>query len=159
MANATYKRVKCKIGAVEFNPIEAKYALSRSANQVGRRIGESLQARAYVWVDPHDVSRLPADSVVNLWRMATEPKDPLYKVEITWYSEDGDKVLSSAEFQGWISVFQFTNPALGALPGAGGDLASKSGVLSSQTSYNNMLYLELVVVLDEANVSKHRFTK
>jgi hypothetical protein len=159
MASATYKRVRCKIGSAEFYPLEAKYALSRSANQVGRRIGESLQARAYVWVDPHDVSRLSQDNLVNLWRMATEPKDPLYKVEITWYAEDGDKVLSSAEFQGWISVYQFTNPALGALPGSGGDLSSKTSVLASQTSYNNMLYMELVVVLDEANVSKHRFTK
>ena len=140
MAGATYKRCKCKIGSVEFFPIEAKYGLSRSSN-------------------PHDVSRLTQDSLVALWRIATEPKDPLYKVEVTWYAEDGDKVLGSAEFQGWISVFQFTNPALGALPGSGGDLSGKSGVLTSQTSYNNMLYLELVVVLDEANVTKHRFTK
>ena len=159
MAGATYKRCKCKIGSVEFFPIEAKYGLSRSSNQVGRRIGESLQARTYIWVDPHDVSRLTQDSLVALWRIATEPKDPLYKVEVTWYAEDGDKVLGSAEFQGWISVFQFTNPALGALPGSGGDLSGKSSVLTSQTSYNNMLYLELVVVLDEANVTKHRFTK
>jgi hypothetical protein len=159
MATKTFKRVKAKIGSVEFYPIEAKYGLSRSANQVGRRIGESLQARAYIWVDPHDVSNLSQDSLVNIWKLATEPKDPLYKVELTWYAEDGDKVLSSAEFQGWVSVFQFTNPALGGLPGSGGDLSGKSGVLASQTAYNNMLYLELVVVLDEPNVSKHRFTK
>ena len=159
MANAVFKRVKCKIGSVEFYPIEVKYGLSRSANQVGRRIGESLQARTYIWVDPHDISRLSQDSLVNLWRIATEAKDPLYKVEITWYLEDGDKVLSAAEFMGWISVFQFTNPALGALPGSGGELSGKSSVVQSQTAYNNLLYLELVVTLDEANVSKHRFTK
>lgn len=159
MAGATYKRVKCKIGSAEFFPLEAKYGMSRSANQIGRRIGESLQARAYVWVDPHDTTRLPQDALVNMWKMATEAKDPLYKVEITWYKEDGDKVLASAEFQGWISVFQFTNPALGALPGQGGDLSQKSSVLQSQTSYNNMLYMEFVVVMDEDNVAKHRFTK
>ena len=159
MAGSTYKRVKCKIGAVEFYPIEVKYSLSRSANQVGRRIGESLQSRAFVWVDPHDISRLSQAQLVDLWKMATEPKDPLYKVEITWYLEDGDKVLSAAEFQGWISIFQFTNPALGGLPGMGGDLAGKGGTLQSQTAYNNMLYMELVVTLDETNVAKHRFTK
>ncbi|MBK8056891.1 MAG: hypothetical protein IPK33_03115 [Gemmatimonadetes bacterium] len=159
MATSTYKRVKCKIGSVEFYPIEVKYGMSRSANQVGRRIGESLQARAFVWVDPHDVARLSQDSLVNLWKIATEPKDPLYKVEVTWYLEDGDKVLSAAEFMGWISVFQFTNPALSGLPGTGGDLSGKSSVVQSQTAYNNLLYLELVVTLDEPNISKHRFTK
>jgi hypothetical protein len=159
MAGATYKRVKCKIGSVEFYPIEAKYGLSRAANQVGRRIGESLQARAYVWADPHDTTKLSQDSLVNLWKMSTEPKDPLYKIEITWYAEDGDKVLASAEFQGWISIYQFTNPALGALPGQGGELSTKGSVLQSQVQYNNMLFMELVVVMDETNVSKHRFTK
>jgi hypothetical protein len=159
MAAATYKRVKVKIGSVEFYPIEAKYGLSRAANQVGRRIGESLQARAYLWSDPHDTTKLSQDSLVNLWKMATEPKDPLYKVEITWYAEDGDKVLASAEFQGWISIYQFTNPALGALPGQGGELSAKASVLQSQVQYNNMLFMELVVVMDENNVSKHRFTK
>jgi hypothetical protein len=159
MAAAQYKRVRCKIGSVEFYPIEAKYVLSRAANQVGRRIGESLQARAYIWVDPHDISRLSQDAAVNLWRMSTESKDPLYKIEITWYAEDGDKVLSAVEFMGWPSVFQYTNPALGALPGSGGALADPTSSLKSQTSYNNMLYLECVVVLDQTNVTKHRFTK
>lgn len=159
MAGSTYKRVKIKVDGVEFFPLEVKYALSRSANQVGRRIGESMQARAYVWVDPHDVSRLSQQALIDLWKMATETKDPLHKVEITWYLEDGDKVLSAAEFQGWISIFQFTNPSLAGLPGTGGDLAGKGGVMQSQTSYNNMLYMELVVTLDEANVSKHKFTK
>jgi hypothetical protein len=57
MATATYKRVLVEVDSVKFYPIEAKYAVSRAANQAGRRIGESMQARAYIWVDPHDTAR------------------------------------------------------------------------------------------------------
>ena len=45
---ATYKRVMCQVDSVKFYPIEARYSLSRSANQVGRRIGDSLQGRAFM---------------------------------------------------------------------------------------------------------------
>jgi len=159
MASSAYKRVKCKVGSVEFFPIEAKYALSRAANQVGRRVGESLVGRAHIWVDPNDLARISQDNLVALWRLATEARDPLYRVEMTWYLEDGDRVLCSAEFQGWISVFQFTNPAMGVAPGLASTVSAIASVSDSALQYNNILYLELVVVLDEPSVSKHRFTK
>ena len=159
MATATYKRVLVEIDSVKFYPIEAKYAVSRAANQAGRRIGESMQARAYIWVDPHDTARLSQNQMVELWKMATETKDPLHKVSITYYAEDGEKVLSNAEFMGWIGVFQFTNPVLSGMVGAAGDLGAEGAALTTQVGYNNMLYLELVVALDEASVSKHKFTK
>lgn len=159
MAGSTYKRVMLEVDSVKFYPLEVKYGLGRAANQVGRRIGESMQARAFVWVDPHDISRLSQAHLIELWKMATESKDPLHKVSITWYLEDGDKVLANAEFMGWISVFQFTNPAVGGIPGGGGEMGGVESAMESQVAYNNMLYMELVVVLDEANVSKHKFTK
>jgi hypothetical protein len=156
---ATYKRVMVEIGNLKFYPIEARYSLSRNANQVGRRIGDSLQGRAFVYCDAHDMSRITQDDTMELWKMATESKDPLHKVSITYYSEDGDRVLSNVEFMGWINVFEFFNPALngesrGASMGGVGQSA-----LASTTGYNNVLYIELAVVLDEANVSKHKFTK
>jgi hypothetical protein len=43
--------------------------------------------------------------------------------------------------------------------GMSGDLGGEGAALTSQVGYNNMLYLELVVALDEASVSKHKFTK
>lgn len=159
MAGSTYKRVMLDIDSVKFFPLEVKYAMSRSANQVGRRVGESMVSRAYVWVDPHDIARLTQSHLIELWKMATETKDPLHKITITWYLEDGDKVLASAEFQGWISVFQFSNPSISGVPGAGGDLGKKAEAMTSQVAYNNMLYLELAVVLDETNVAKHKFAK
>lgn len=159
MATATYKRVLVEVDSVKFYPIEAKYAVSRAANQAGRRIGESMQARAYIWVDPHDTARLSQSHLVELWKMATETKDPLHKVSITYYSEDGEKVLSNVEFQGWIGVFQFTNPVMSGMGGLSGELGGEGAALTSQVGYNNMLYLELVVALDEASVSKHKFTK
>src|SRR5690349_14611133 len=112
MAGATYKRVMVEVDSVKFFPLEAKYALSRGANQVGRRIGESLTGRAFVWCDAHNVDSLTQANQIELWKMATENKDPLHKVSITYYQEDGDKVLSNVEFMGWISVFQYTNPKI-----------------------------------------------
>ena len=144
MASATYKRAMVEIDAVKFFPLEAQYQFSRNANQVGRRIGESMQGRAHILVDAHDTSNISQSNLVELWKVATESKDPLHKVTITWYQEDGDKVLASAEFMGWLSVFEFVNPSI-----AGGNT----------TGLNNLLRIELTVVLDEANVSKHKFTK
>lgn len=159
MATATYKRVLVEVDSVKFYPIEAKYAVSRASNQAGRRIGESMQARAYIWVDPHDTARLSQSHLVELWKMATETKDPLHKVSITYYAEDGEKVLSNVEFMGWIGVFQFTNPVLSGMGGMGGDLGAEGAAMTTQVGYNNMVYLELVVALDESSVSKHKFTK
>jgi len=155
----TYKRVSVEIGSVKFYPLEAKYALNRSANQVGRRIGESLVGRAYIWADAHATDNLSQAHQIQLWKIATETKDPLHKVTITWYAEDGDKVLTSAEFMGWISVFQYNNPKMSATPGAPAMLGSDSAAATAQMGYNNLLYLELIVVLDETNVSKHKFAK
>jgi hypothetical protein len=153
------KRVMIEIDSVKFFPLEAKYTLQRSANQVGRRIGESLVGRAYVWVDAHAIDNISQAHQIELWKMATETKDPLHKVSITWYSEDGDKVLTNAEFMGWISVFQYNNPKISAIPGSAGAMGEGAASATAQVGYNNLLYIELVVVLDETNVSKHKFTK
>jgi hypothetical protein len=155
----TFKRVMIEIDAVKFYPLEVKYSLARSANQVGRRIGESLVGRASVWVDAHAIDNISQAHQIELWKMATETKDPLHKVSITWYSEDGDKVLTNAEFMGWISVFQYNNPKVSATPGNQGAMGTEAATTTAQLGYNNVLYLELVVVLDETNVSKHKFTK
>jgi hypothetical protein len=155
----TFKRVMIEIDSVKFFPLEVKYSLSRNANQVGRRIGESLVGRAYVWVDAHATDNISQAHQIELWRMATETKDPLHKVSVTWYSEDGDKVLTNAEFQGWVSVFQYNNPKVSAMPGSAGSMGGEGATSTAQLGYNNVLYLELVVVLDETNVSKHKFTK
>lgn len=160
MAGATYKRVMCEIDpGVKFFPMEAKYTLNRQANNVGRRVGESLQGRAYIWVDAAQIDNLPQTAQVELWKMATESKDPLHKVSITYYLDDSDKVLSNIEFMGWISVFQYTNPKVSNVPGAGGSLGGADPTATASLSFTNLLYLELAVVLDEANVTKHKFTK
>ena len=156
---ATYKRVMCQIDSVKFYPIEARYSLSRSANQVGRRIGDSLQGRAFIFADIHDVSRITQDDVINLWKIATESKDPLHKVAITYYAEDGDRVLNSVEFMGWISVFETFNPAISDGGGKAAGMGGTQAAASSLTGYNNIMYVELAVVLDEANVTKHKLTK
>ena len=142
--SATYKRVMVEFDSIKFFPLEAQYQFSRNANQVGRRIGESMAGRAHILVDAHDVSNISQNNLIELWKHSTESKDPLHKVSITWYAEDADKVLANAEFMGWISLFEFMNPSI-----AGG----------STTGINNLLRIELTVVLDEANVSKHKFTK
>ena len=160
----TYKRVMVDIGGVKFFPIEAKYSLARNANQAGRRIGDSLQARAYIWLDAHDTARLSQDQMIQLWKKATDPKDNPEKVSITYYHEDATRVLTNVEFNGWISVFQTYNPAPGgqSLRAAGGDgsTGGTSGVATQSFSgYNNVLYLEVVAAVDEPNVSKHKLTK
>ena len=157
----TYKRVMVDIGGVKFYPIEAKYSLARNANQAGRRIGDSLQARAYIWLDAHDTARLSQDQMIQLWKKATDPKDNPEKVSITYYHEDGDRVLTNVEFNGWLSVFQTFNPAPGASTMIGaGDVSNTAGVATqSFTGYNNILYMEVVAAMDEPNVSKHKLTK
>jgi hypothetical protein len=156
----TYKRVMVDIGGVKFYPVEAKYSLARNANQAGRRIGDSLQARAYIWLDAHDTARLSQDQMIQLWKKATDPKDNPEKVSITYYHEDGDRVLSNVEFNGWISVFQTYNPAPGGQSLIGAGDGSNNGVATQSFSgYNNVLYMEVVASLDEPNVSKHKLTK
>ena len=160
----TYKRVQVQIGDVTFWPVEAKYSLARNANQAGRRTGDSLQARAYIWLDPSDTSRLTQDQMITLWKKATDPKDNPEKVSITYYAEDADRVLSNVEFNGWISVFQTQNPAPGGatyLPGGDGATGGAGGGVATQSfsGYNNILYVEVVAALDEPNVSKHKLTK
>jgi hypothetical protein len=159
MAGATYKRVMLEIDSVKFFPVEAKYTLNRQANNVGRRVGESLVGRAYVWVDAAAIDNISQNNQVELWKMATESKDPLHKVSITYYLDDSDKVLSNIEFMGWISVFQFTNPKVSNVPGTGGTIGTMDAAATGTMSFANLLYLELAVVLDEANVTKHKFTK
>ena len=157
--SATYKRVMVEVDDVKFYPVEARYALKRDSNHVGRRVGNSVAAKAYIWADAHDVHAISQDDTIALWKFATETSDPLHKVSITYYAEDGSRVLSNVEFKGWISVFEYFNPALngnGAISGAamGGGQAAHS-----MTGYNNLLYMELSVVLDESAVSAHKFTK
>lgn len=159
MAGATYKRVMLEVDSVKCYPMEVKYALSRQANNVGRRVGESLAGRAFVWVDAAHVDNLSQADQGELWKMSTEAKDPLHKVSITYYLDDSDKVLANIEFMGWVSVFQFSNPKVSLPPVAGGAMGQVAAATTASTSFTNLLYLELAVVLDEANVSKHKFTK
>jgi hypothetical protein len=159
MAGATYKRVMLEIDSIKFFPMEVKYALSRAANNVGRRVGESLAGRAYVWVDAAHIDNLSQANQIELWKMATESKDPLHKVSITYYLDDSDKVLSNIEFMGWISVFQFSNPKVSMPPMGGGAMGQVGANTTASNSFTNLLYLELATVLDETNVSKHKFTK
>ncbi len=159
MAGATYKRVMLEVDSVKCYPMEVKYALSRQANNVGRRVGESLAGRAYVWVDAAHVDNLSQADQGELWKMSTESKDPLHKVSITYYLDDSDKVLANIEFMGWVSVFQFSNPKVSLPPSGGGQMGAVSATTTASASFTNLLYLELAVVLDETNVSKHKFTK
>ncbi|MDX2058522.1 MAG: hypothetical protein SFV24_12025, partial [Gemmatimonadales bacterium] len=106
---ATYNRVKVKIDSVEFRPSEVSYKLSRNANQVGRRVGDSVVGRVAIDVDASILDNIPQAAQIELWKMATESKDPLHKVEITWYLDEADKVLHAVEFMGWVSGFEVGN--------------------------------------------------
>jgi hypothetical protein len=145
---ATYNRVKVKIGSIEFRPVQATYKITRNANQVGRRIGDSLIGRVEIWMDASVIDNLSQSQQIELWKIATESKDPLHKCEITYYIDEADKVLHAVEFMGWISKFEVGNPV------SGGETQTES-----QIHFKNLLRLELAVAVDESNVSKHKFTK
>jgi hypothetical protein len=145
---ATYNRVKVKIDSVEFRPVQATYAITRNANQVGRRIGDSLVGRATIWMDASVLDNLSQAQQIELWKIATESKDPLHKCEITYYLDEADKVLHAVEFMGWISKFEVANPIME------GETKTES-----QIHFKNLLKLELTVAVDETNVTKHKFTK
>jgi hypothetical protein len=159
MPGQTYKRVMLEIDSIKFYPMEVKYAVSRAANNVGRRVGESLAAKAFVWVDAAHVDNLSAANQIELWKMAVEAKDPGHHVSITYYLDDVDKVLSNIEFNGWVSVFQYSNPKVSMSSVAGGTMGDAAAVATASASFTNLLYLELTTMLDEPNVSKHKFTK
>ncbi|MGE3617695.1 MAG: hypothetical protein AB7L66_17620 [Gemmatimonadales bacterium] len=144
---ATYNRVKVKVGSVEFRPVEARYTLSRNANQVGRRVGDSLIGRLQVWMDASVLDNLPQSTQIELWKIATESKDPLHKVEVTWYLDEADKVLHAVEFMGWICGLEVKNPQADVT----GDV--------SRVQFKNLMWIEFAVVVDESNVTKHKFTK
>lgn len=156
---ATYKRAQVEIGDVKFFPQEARYSLSRGANQVGRRMGETLKARAFIWMDAHDTSRLSQDQLIQLWKKATDPKDNPELISITYYQEDGDRVLSNVEFMGWISVFETFNPVAGASAAPGAAMGGTGASMRAPEGYNNILYMELIAALDDPNVPKHKLTK
>ena len=145
---ATYNRVKVKIDSIEFRPVQATYRIARNANQVGRRIGDSLVGRVDIWMDASVIDNLSQSQQIELWKIATESKDPLHKCEITYYMDEADKVLHAVEFMGWISHFEVGNPVI-----------ETETVTASQIGFKNLLKLELVVAVDESNVSKHKFTK
>jgi hypothetical protein len=145
---ATYNRVKVKIDSIEFRPVQATYRIARNANQVGRRIGDSLVGRVDIWMDASVIDNLSQSQQIELWKIATENKDPLHKCEITYYMDEADKVLHAVEFMGWISHFEVGNPVI-----------ETETVSTSQIGFKNLLKLELVVAVDESNVSKHKFTK
>ena len=151
---ATYNRVKVKIDSIEFRPIEARYRIVRNSNQVGRRIGDSLLGRVDIWMDASVIDNLSQSQQVELWKIATESKDPLHKVEITYYMDEADKVLHAVEFMGWIASFEVSNPTMGISTGEAREVRAEI-----QYGVKNMLKLELVVAVDESNVSKHKFTK
>lgn len=143
---ATYNRVKVKIDSVEFRPSEVSYKVSRNANQVGRRVGDSVIGRVTIQVDASILDNIPQAAQIELWKIATESKDPLHKVEITWYLDEADKVLHAVEFMGWITVFEVGNPP-----------AEVTG--ETVVQFKNLLRIELAVSVDESNVGKHKFTK
>lgn len=145
---ATYNRVKVKVDSVEFRPVEAQYEITRNANQVGRRVGDSLVGRLEVWLDASVLDNLPQSAQIELWKMATESKDPLHKVEVTWYLDEADKVLHAVEFMGWVCGFEVSNPQAEVQAG---------GV--SAVQFKNLMRLVFAVVVDESNVTKHKFTK
>lgn len=143
---ATYNRVKVKIDSVEFRPSEVNYKVSRNANQVGRRVGDSVIGRVTIQVDASILDNIPQAAQIELWKIATESKDPLHKVEITWYLDEADKVLHAVEFMGWITVFEVGNPP-----------AEVTG--ETVVQFKNLMRIELAVAVDESNVGKHKFTK
>lgn len=159
MAGQTYKRVMIEIDSIKFFPMEVKYAVSRASNNVGKRVGESLAARAFVWVDAAHIDNISQANQIDLWKMATEAKDPGHKVSITYYLDDSDKVLSNIEFMGWVSAFQYSNPKVSMVSAAGGAMGDASAITTASSSFTNLLYLELTTMLDEPNVTKHKFTK
>ena len=144
---ATYNRVKVKIDSIEFRPSEVTYTLTRNANQVGRRVGDSVVGRLEINVDASITDNISQSAQIEIWKMATESKDPLHKVEVTWYLDEADKVLHAVEFMGWVSGFSVGNPPADFQPGA------------SSVQFKNHMKIELTVVVDESNVGKHKFTK
>ncbi len=145
---ATYNRVKVKVDSVEFRPVEARYTLTRNANQVGRRVGDSLVGRLEVWMDASVIDNLSQAHQIELWKIATESKDPLHKVEVTWYLDEADKVLHAVEFMGWITALEVANPQ-----------ANVQGGGVSNVQFKNLFRMEIAVAVDESNVGKHKFTK
>jgi hypothetical protein len=156
----TYKPVFVEIGKVSFVPIEARYVVQRGIAPDGNRMSGDIKAYADIWIDAHDVNKLSQDDAIELWKLATETKNNPHKVSITYYTEDGDRVLSNAEFQGWISDFVFYNPGLDG--GSGEQAAQMGGHVARGVragAYNNILYLHVVANLREDAIGKHKFTK
>ncbi|MCC7131476.1 MAG: hypothetical protein IT352_02470, partial [Gemmatimonadales bacterium] len=108
---------------------------------------DSVVGRVAIDVDASILDNIPQAAQIELWKMATESKDPLHKVEITWYLDEADKVLHAVEFMGWVSGFEVGNPPAEVQTGG------------STVQFKNLLHIELTVVVDESNVSKHKFTK
>lgn len=148
---ATMKRAVVSIDGAEIHCIEAHYVVTRASNPSGRRIGDSMRARAFFYAEIADTARNDADKVIQIWKLATETEDPLHKIEIAYYAEDAGKRLETIKFQGWISTFETFNPALAGTGTTGGGM--------NLSGYANVLYCEITVVLDDKNISKHQLTK
>lgn len=102
-------------------------------------------------MDASVIDNLSQSHQIELWKLSTESKDPLHKVEITYYMDEADKVLHAVEFMGWVSAFEVSNPTI--------TMTSTEVRADTQIGVKNLLRLELVVAVDETNVSKHKFTK
>ena len=105
---ATYNRVKVKIDSTEFRRPKLGTP-SRNANQVGRRVGDSVVGRATLRRRQHPRQH-PAGRPDRTLEDCHGVEGPAPQGRDHLVSRRGRKVLDAVEFMGWVSVFEVGNP-------------------------------------------------
>ena len=140
-------RCTVTIDGTKFNAISTSVKFSTEKDRAGMAQMGSLNTAIRVWADFHDDTNLPHAAVKKLFTLAnvvTRDKIKDMKIEY-WKDETKQDALASYTFKGWISRFETLNPA------ATSALGSNGTDLSSYSTVNHLLILELEPALDSNN--------
>ena len=145
MANSPF-RSTLTIDGKKFDAVSTSVRFSTLKDRSGTPAMGSLATAIRAFVDFHDDTNLPYDTLKHLFTLSNVvTKDKIVDMKVEFWKDDAKKdALCSYQFKGWISRFETGNP----LPTQAPDGQTDS---SAYSTINHLLTLELEPVLNQQN--------
>jgi hypothetical protein len=146
------------IDGTKFGAVSTSVVFKSAKDLAGMSEMGSLVTSIRVWVDFHDDTNMPFDTLKKLFDLAnvvTREKTKDMKIEF-WKDDSHEDALGCYQFKGWISRFETTNglPSQVGQSGVGGP----AGESSSVVGINHLLVLDLEPALNQQNFKEIKFT-
>ena len=142
-------RVTVTVDGTKFDAITVNFGITTQKDQAGMPILQTLDSKARVWIDAHDVKNFPFGTYQKLFDLANVPDNTKLKdVKIEYWLDDTKQdALCTYKFKGWISKFSTYNPPV--VQGASNGGSSIQANWENQ--FNNICYLEVEPIINKAN--------